>query len=282
MQEFVSACAYLFQPWPLALLALGTTLGIVVGAIPGLTGAMLISLTIPLTFQMEGADALILLVAMYVGSVSGGLITATLLRMPGTPASMMTTLDGYPMARNGNPGRALGLGITASLVGGLISWMFLWTLARPMADWSTQLGPFDFFALVMTAVVLVASLSEESPLAGIFAGCLGVLASMPGTSPLGEVRLTGGFVQLNDGFSLLPVLIGLFALSQIIKDVLSIDSPMAPIPVSRRGMFLSLSQWKEQAVNMVRSSLLGSWIGILPGIGANIGSVVAYSAAKNS
>ena len=129
MDGLGAAAEHLCSPSALLLMMLGTTLGIIVGAMPGLTGAMLIALTLPLTYQMQYAngplDALILLVSMYVGSISGGLISATLLRMPGTPASMMTTLDGYPMARQGKPGRALGLGITASFVGGMISWVFL-------------------------------------------------------------------------------------------------------------------------------------------------------------
>ena len=197
MTDLTTSFGYLIQPWPLLLIALGTSLGIVVGAIPGLTGAMLIALTLPLTFRMSGVDALVLLVSMYVGAVSGGLISATLLRMPGTPASMMTTLDGYPMARGGRPGRALGLGITASVVGGLISWVFLVLLARPMAEVSTLLGPFEFFSLVLTALVLIASVSSGSLLAGVLAGCLGTLAAMPGTSPIGQVRLTGGISQLD-------------------------------------------------------------------------------------
>ena len=122
-------------------------LGITVGAIPGLTGAMLISLSLPLTFGMDGQSALALLVAMYVGSVSGGLITATLLRMPGTPASIITTLDGYPMAQSGRAARALGLGIGASFIGGILSWIALALIAKPIAEFSTVLGPFEFFAL---------------------------------------------------------------------------------------------------------------------------------------
>ena len=137
------------------LVAIGTILGITMGAIPGLTGAMLIALTLPLTFNMDPINAFILLISMYVGAISGGLITATLLRMPGTPASIMTTMDGYPMAKAGRPGRALGLGITASFVGGCISWLFLITLSGPIALYSTRLGPFDFFALVLLALVLV-------------------------------------------------------------------------------------------------------------------------------
>ena len=112
-----------FQPWAFFYVLLGTVLGIAVGAIPGLTGAMLIALTLPLTYYMAPTDAVVLLVGMYVGSITGGLITATLLRMPGTPSNVMTTFDGYPMARGGRPGRALGLGISASFVGGIISWI---------------------------------------------------------------------------------------------------------------------------------------------------------------
>ena len=143
------------DPLILGLVLLGTTLGITVGGIPGLTGTMLIALTLPFTFSMQPVEGLALLVAMYVGAVSGGLISATLLRMPGTPAAVMTTLDGYPMANSGRPGRALGLGIGASLVGGIISWFALWQLSEPMADWSTKLGPFELFSLVILALASV-------------------------------------------------------------------------------------------------------------------------------
>jgi putative tricarboxylic transport membrane protein len=120
MEALSASLEYLFSVQGLLLVFIGTLLGITVGAIPGLTGAMLIALTLPLTFNMDPINAFILMVSMYVGAVSGGLISATLLRMPGTPASIMTTLDGYPLASSGQPGRALGLGITASLVGGVI------------------------------------------------------------------------------------------------------------------------------------------------------------------
>ena len=209
----------LMSPSLIGWMLLGTVLGVVVGAIPGLTGAMLIALTLPLTYDMESGAALVLLVSMYVGSVSGGLITATLLRMPGTPASIMTTLDGYPLAKSGKPGRALGLGISASLVGGLVSWVFLLLLSKPVAIWSTRLGPFEFFSLVLMALVLIASVGGRSLSKGLLSGMLGILIAMPGSSPAtGEVRLTFGFAELSDGFKLLPVLIGLFAISQVITD----------------------------------------------------------------
>ncbi|RMG34319.1 MAG: hypothetical protein D6725_14505 [Planctomycetota bacterium] len=260
---------------------LGTVAGISVGAIPGLTGAMLIALTLPLTFKMHsGKDALVLLISMYVGSISGGLISATLLRMPGTPASIMTTFDGFPLARRA-PGRALGLGVTASFVGGLVSWLFLVLLARPMADLSIRLGPFDYFALILMALVLIASVSGESLLLGLLSGVLGILASVPGTTPAsGRPRWTFGLTELNDGFKLLPVLIGLFAVSQLLLDVRRPPQPVQRLAIDTRGMWLRWNDWKRHAGNMLRSSLLGTWVGILPGIGANIGSVVAYTVAR--
>ena len=263
-------------------MALGTSLGVMVGAIPGLTGAMLIALTLPLTFSMGGESALVLLISMYVGSVSGGMITATLLRMPGTPASIMTTLDGYPMAKQGKPGRALGLGVVASFVGGMISWGFLVALAAPMAAWSTKFGPFEFFALVMMAMVLIASVGGNSLMKGLLSGFLGILATMPGTAPAtGQLRWTAGVHAMDDGFKLLPVLIGLFAVNQIIRDIVHLDEPMEKIELKRDGMFLSLKDWLKNLTNLVRSSVIGTWIGILPGIGANVGSVVAYAAARS-
>ncbi len=281
MEGLLESLGHVLSPTPLALLVIGTAAGITAGAIPGLTGAMLISLTLPLTFSMRYENALVLLVAMYVGSVSGGLISATLLRMPGTPASIMTTLDGYPMARAGRPGRALGLGITASLVGGMISWGFLVVLARPIAGLSTRLGPFDLFSLVVIALVLIASVAGRSLVLGLFSGALGILATMPGMSPAtGELRWTLGFAELADGLQLLPVLIGLFAVSQVLVDVVGIDREVEPVAPERRGLFMSWKDWKAQSTNLLRSSLIGTGVGILPGVGANVGSILAYSAAR--
>lgn len=285
-------------------------LGVVVGCIPGLTGAMVIALTLPLTFSMDGAAALALLIAIYVGSVSGGLISATLLNIPGTPASMMTTMDGYPMARQGRPRRALALGIGASLVGGLFSGVVLAVVAKPMAVWSTGIGPADMFSLVMLALVLIAVISRDSLVAGLFSGCLGLLAAMPGMHPAsGQTRLTFGWSEMANGFSLLPVLIGLFAVSQLLKDAATVTqasaggsgarrpedrvasagrpSEQAPAPPESGSSDavpvdgLEWSAWGVQAINAVRSSVIGTFVGILPGVGANIGSVMSYAAARS-
>ncbi|MEE2685648.1 MAG: tripartite tricarboxylate transporter permease [Planctomycetota bacterium] len=282
MIEALTALQDVFtDPMTLVWVIVGTTLGITVGAIPGLTGAMLIALTLPLTYSMQPEAAMVLLVSMYVGSISGGLITATLLRMPGTPASVITTLDGYPLARSGRPGRALGLGIMSSFVGGCISWIFLLLLARPISQVATRLGSFDYFALVVMALVLIASVSGRSLWKGIFSGLLGILVTLPGESPAsGTSRWTLGVEQLNDGLALLPVLIGLFAVSQILHEVGRGAMPVDAPELRGKTMLLGLGDWWRHRINLLRSSVIGTWIGILPGIGANVGSVVAYSTAR--
>ena len=270
------------SPIVLGLILLGTTLGITVGAVPGLTGTMLIALALPLTYSMEPVHALVLLVAMYVGAVSGGLISATLLRMPGTPAAIMTTLDGYPMAQAGKPGRALGLGVGASLVGGLISWLVLWLLAEPMADWSTLLGPFEYFSLVLLAMALLAGVGDSTRAKGLLAGALGILAAMPGThSATGELRWTFGVTSMNAGFQLIPVLIGLFAIGKILTDIGS-EEKKAEQSKSHDSSYIPFKQWLPHWRNLLRSSGIGTVIGVLPGVGANIGSLAAYAAARRS
>jgi putative tricarboxylic transport membrane protein len=277
------ALLLIFTPLVFGYVCLGTFLGIVVGAIPGLNGAMLIALTLPLTYFMPPTHAVVLLISMYTGAVTGGLITATLLRMPGTPSNIMTTFDGYPMARAGQPGRALGIGIGASFFGGLFAWLALFLLAKPLSIWATRFGPYEIFALVMMAMVLIASVSQGSLAKGLISGLLGMLISMPGVDPSsGQPRLTFDWYQLNSGLKLLPVLIGVFAVSQIIADIVDIDRKLERLESSTKGLLMSLRDWRRNLVNLVRSSAIGTWIGILPGIGASVGSVVAYTVAKNS
>lgn len=283
MDPLKQALLQLGSPTGLALVLLGTTLGVFVGAIPGLTGTMLIALMLPLTFGVDPQYAMTLLISIYVGAISGGMITATLLRMPGTPASIITTLDGYPLARKGKPERALALGVMASFVGGMISWGLLVLLAKPVALLSTRFGPFEYFSLVLTALVLIASIGGKSLSRSLLAGMLGILASMPGiAAATGQARLTFGFTELNDGFHLLPVLIGLFAVNQIMRDIAGKNSTPEAIKLGERRHRWRWTDFKNHSANMIRSSFIGAWIGLLPGIGANIGSVAAYSVAKST
>ena len=282
LADLGNAFAYIAQPWPLFFVLLGTWLGIFVGAVPGLTGGMLISLCIPLTFYMDATHALVLLVAMYVGSVSGGLISAMLLRMPGTPSSIMTTFDGYPMAARGEPHRALALGIGSSLIGGLIAGVVLVLLSPPLSRWAMQFGPWEYFTMVLMAIVLIASLSQGSMLKGLLAGFLGMLFAMPGLNESdGQLRLTFGVDALADGFKLLPMLLGVFVTSQIIKDALEIDRRPEALVIGSGRTLMRLKEWRRHSGNLLRSSVIGTWIGILPGVGASISAMVAYGVTKN-
>jgi putative tricarboxylic transport membrane protein len=280
--DLVQGFLHLVTGGPLLLLLVGTFLGIVVGALPGLTGGALLALSLPFTYRMSSVDGVILMTSMYVGGISGGLVTATLMRIPGEPSAVVTTLDGFPMARGGRPGRALGLGISASLIGGALSWVALVTLAPAMARLALVFGPFENFALVLMALVLIAALSQGSVVKGLLSGLFGMLVSYPGIDETsGQMRLTFGFEEMVGGFSYLAVILGAFAISQVLADAMHARQKFERLDPSVKGIFLSPKDYLGQAFNIVRSSVIGVWIGILPGVGASIGSIVAYSVAKN-
>ncbi|WP_035484730.1 tripartite tricarboxylate transporter permease [Geminicoccus roseus] len=283
MTELFGAIAHVLTPWPLFLTVFGTGLGIVVGAIPGLTGSMLIALSLPITFHMQPTDAMVLLISMYTGSISGGLVSATLLRMPGTPASVMTTFDGFPMAKRGEGGRALGLGVGSSVIGGLVAWIALITVTRPLSDLATRFSPFDYFALVVMALVLISAVSEGSLLKGLLSGALGALFAFPGSDEnTGTMRFTFDYWQLQGGLDALPVLVGVFAVGTILADIAGLGRKGEEARFTSKGILSSFREVLGDWVNVLRSSVIGTWIGILPGIGANIGSLVAYTVAKNT
>jgi putative tricarboxylic transport membrane protein len=276
------AFLHLFTPHAFAIMAMGVALGISVGVLPGITAGVLMALTLPFTYYMSSVEAVSLLIAMFVGGVSGGLITATLMRIPGEPNAIMTCLDGYQLARRGYPGRALGLGNASSLVGGVLSWVALVVLASALARVAVSFGPFENFAVIMMALILISSLSEGSFLKGLSAGLLGMLVSYPGIDESsGIMRLTFGIPAFEGGFNSLPVILGMFAISQVVADALNIEGNAAALRASMRGMFVSPSDYVRHGWNMLRSSLIGIWMGILPGVGATIASIVAYTTAKN-
>lgn len=276
------AFLHLVTPGPFLLMFTGVAIGIAVGVMPGITAGMLMALTLPFTYALTPVDAIVLLISMFVGGISGGLVTATLMRIPGEPNAIMTTLDGYPMAKKGFPGRALGLGNAGSIVGGFVGWVFLVTLTRPIADIAVLLGPWENFALVLTALVLVSSLSQGSFLKGMISALLGVLVAMPGVDQTsGVVRMTLGIDAMTNGFQLLPVVIGLFAMSQLVADTMHVEQGTDHVRASMKGVMLSLRDYVVHGWNMLRSSLIGVWIGIHPGVGSTVSSIVAYTVAKN-
>lgn len=270
-----------FSPDLLFWTFLGTASGIIVGAIPGLGGGMLMALVLPLTFSMQPAAAILLLIGIHVGSVSGGLISATLLKMPGTPSSVMSTFDGHPMAVRGEPERALSLGIGSSLVGGLFAGVVLAALAPPLSYWALKIGPWELAALILMALVLVAAIAQGSMFKGLFSATLGVIAALPGLAESdGQLRYTFGHADMATGFRLLPVLLGIFVISQLLSETDKALGKGSMIRLGQSVSFPKLGEWWRQAGNILRSSVIGTFVGILPGVGASISSMVAYGIAR--
>ena len=268
---------------PLILIFLGVGVGIIFGAIPGLTATMAVALFLPLTFGMHPVDGMALLVGLYIGGVSGGLISAILINIPGTPSSIATTFDGYPMAEKGEAGKALGAGIFYSFLGGWFSFLVLFFIAPPLADIALKFGPPEYFSIAIFSLTLIASLSTGSTIKGLMSGIVGLLLSCVGTAPIDAFpRFTFGFHELDGGFNLLPALVGLFAITEILKTAESdIEIKLENIANYRiKGFGFSGKEFVEQLGNFIRSSLIGTGIGILPGIGGGTSNILSYIAAK--
>lgn len=269
---------------PMALLfsALGVSLGLVFGAIPGLNQGVLMALALPLTFYMDSNYAQYLLIGMYVGGVSGAMVTGIVLGIPGSPAAVMTTFDGHALARQGKAAQALALGVTASFIGGMISWLFLATISVPLARVALSFSGFEFSALIIGGLLMIATAGGGDFLRGLISGFLGILVALIGLDPVStDARFTFGFEALDNGFSILPVLLGIFAIGHLTADVQVKTEVTHQIEVRFRDLVLSSGRALRHWGNLIRSSLIGTWIGILPGIGANIGSVIAYMVTRN-
>lgn len=284
LENILLGIEQIFHLSTIFVIFVGLILGIVIGAIPGLTGVMAVSLALPLTFKMNATDGLSLLIALYLGSMIGGLISAILLKIPGTPASIATTFDGYPMAINkGKPGLALNIGIFSSLIGGLFSALCLFLIAPVIARAVLKLSSLDIFSIVLFSIVLIGALSSGSYLKGIIAGLLGLFISTVGWSPIDNIyRFSFGLHELEGGFSLAPVLIGLFAMSQIFTEIKNIEKKLPEFKLNFETEIPTVSMFLKYKVDFIRSSLIGVGVGILPGIGAAAAGMLSWIAAKDS
>mgnify|MGYP000386847138 FL=1 len=266
--------------------ALGVVAGIVFGAIPGMTATMAVAVFLPMTYAYDLEMALYLLLGLYVGGISGGLVPAILINIPGTPSSITTTFDGYPMAKRGEGERALKIGIFSSFVGGLISLICLWLFTPLLSAAALKFSAVEKFLIILFALTVIAALSKGQMLRGVFAGFLGVLTSLIGMFSVNNAyRMVPAMFKskMQDGFQLLPVLIGLFAIAQIFEEaeegmrfkIEKVDGEM------NGNTKFSLKDFKGQGVNLVRSALIGTFMGVLPGVGGSAASILAYAQAKN-
>lgn len=273
------------SPQILLLVTVGVAVGIVFGAVPGLTAVMAIALSLPMTYGLGPAAGLSLLVALYVGATSGGLISAILLKIPGTPSSIATTFDGAPMMEKGEGAKALGLGIVFSFIGTILSIVALMFIAPYLARAALSFGPHEYFSIAIFSLTLIATLSSGSMTKGIFSGVAGFAISTVGIAPVEATRrFTFGFVELNAGFSILTVLVGMFAIAEIIKVAETTKLPgrvAVPMSVKIKGFGFSVREFFSHIPNALRSSFIGISIGILPGIGAGTSNIISYIVAKN-
>jgi putative tricarboxylic transport membrane protein len=272
----------------LALMAVGVGAGLIAGAIPGFTIAMAVVLTLPFTFSLSTIDGLATMLGVFVGGLSGGLMAGILTGIPGTPSSVATTFDGFPMARNGEPGFALGIGVWASFFGGVLSAILLMTIAPPLARIGLEFGPWDYFSLVLFALTITASLAGDNLLKGIIAGFLGLMVATIGEDEInGVARFNFGSDALEQGFAFLPVLVGLFAFSQLLSDVQDPDKAREPLmPPGAKAVRIehvrAVRAVLGRAGNLIRSSLIGVFTGILPAAGGSISNILAYDQAKKA
>ena len=218
MDAFLPALQSVFELGNLTILLVATIAGITIGAIPGLTVTMAIALAVPLTIWMDTTSAMMLLLGLYGSGIYGGSISACLINAPGTPAAAATGLDGYALSKAGKPLKALRIALWSSLFGGLVSIILLILIAPQLADIALKFGPAEIAALLIFALTLIAVLSGGSMLKGLFAAALGMLLATVGADPMLSIpRFTMGFNELFDGFAYIPMLIGLFAIAELIE-----------------------------------------------------------------
>ncbi len=272
---------FVLQPSHFVFLFIGVVGGIVVGALPGLTGSVGIILLLPFLFYVDPATAMVMLCGMFCGAIYGGSISAILICTPGTPSAAATLLDGYPMAQRGEAGRALAIATIASASGGIISTFCLIFIAPELARFGLRFGPVEYFALMVFGLTIIASVSGASMVKGMISGVFGLTIALIGLDPVtGNSRYSLDIPNLMIGFSLLPVLIGLFAVSQVF---IQIEDIMKGVATVRQRIGGGIPSWREIVGYykvIVPSSFLGTFIGVIPGTGGAIASFLAYNEAK--
>lgn len=284
MELFLGNFGALFQPLTFVLMFFSSALGIVLGAIPGLSGGLGVTLLLPLTFGMEPTIGLAMLVGVWVGGVSGGCIGSILLGIPGSPSSIATCYDGYPMTQKGESVKALGAAIIASFLGTLLSILIAMALSPLIAELALKLGPWEYFSLCFAAITLVAALSKENIFKGLAAAGLGLLFSSVGFSPIdGYPRFSFGVNYIKGGLDLIAMMLGVFAVQQIVLDYGKDPEEPPNVDMGKiTGFGVSIKEFIDNTGNLIRSFLIGLWIGFLPGMGSGLSNMVAYAQAKSS
>ena len=281
--DLLSALPNVFALANFAAVIIGVLAGIVVGAMPGLSATMAISVLVPFTFGLEPLVALGLMAGIYNGAMYGGAIPAVLLRIPGTPAAVATTFDGYPMAQKGEGGFALQVAVVSSALGGIASAFALMLLAPPLSKVTLLFGPSEVFWVAVFGLASIIFLLGGNPIKGLISACFGIFVSVVGSDPIyGNDRFTFGALELLDGINIVILLVGLYALPPVI-DLLETPLKTDGVTGAKLGtqsMWKAMPRMKGFWKTWLRGSFIGIWIGILPGAGGSMAAFMSYNEAR--
>ncbi len=277
----LEAAKIVFNPGILIYILMGVASGMCIGCLPGLTATMGVALVLPLTFGLDTESGILLLIGVYVGAIYGGSISAILLRTPGTPASAATAIDGYEFSKRGEGGRALGLSTISSFIGGVMSVIYLMLISPVLADLALEFSSPELFLLAVFGLCIISSISGKYLSTGVLCGCVGIILAFVGIDSLnGQQRFTYGNMNLLSGINYIPVMIGLFAMSQAFVGVEEINKKGV-----NNTKITRVIPPKEDWVKMLKMApifgTVGTFTGIIPGAGADIAAFVSYGQAKN-
>lgn len=280
MTAFLEGVAFLGDPWNLTLIVIGLLIGTLIGILPGIGATMTTALLLPFTMVMDPIPALSLLLSIYCANAFAGAISAILVNIPGSSSSMVTCLDGYPLAKRGEAGRALGIATVASTVAGIFS-VIVFVIGAPLlARVAYQFGPPEYFALTLFGLSMVASISGEGSAKNLISGAFGVLLATVGVDYVtGAERFTFGYLELTEGFKVIPILIGLFAITELLMQTHVIHLVVERIALKA----MKLPTWEDYKRTwraILAGSGIGTFIGVLPAEGGTVAAMVSYNEVR--
>ena len=259
----------------------GVLVGTLIGVLPGIGPVATISLLLPMTMRISPLASIIMLAGVYYGAMYGGSTTSILVNIPGEAASVVTSIDGYQMARKGRAGPALGISAFGSFIGGTFSIVILMLLVMPLSKLAILFGPLEYLAIIITGMVMVIYLSTKSFLKGLIMGVFGLILGCVGTDIIsGKFRFTYGLLYLSEGIDIVPMVMGLFGISEVLTNISEIQEKRTFFATRVKNLLPNLQDWKRSILPISRGSILGFFLGLIPGGGTILSSFISYSVEK--
>ncbi|MGB5870643.1 MAG: tripartite tricarboxylate transporter permease [Albidovulum sp.] len=280
IDQLAGGFAAAFEFWAFLTILIGLLVGVVAGALPGISFVNAMAMALPFTYAMEPTNAMLFLGGIYVGGVFGGSISAIMINVPGTPASLPATWDGYPMTKRGEVKRALAIAVTASATGGLVSALMLAFLSAPFASFALKFSQPEFFAATVLGLVSVIAIAKDKPVVTMVSLLIGIVVGTVGVDPLyGQARFSFGIPQMESGIRFVVVMIGLFAIGEVV-DLLATNRDLRPKKTEGKAIGASFRDIYNVKGAIVRGTAIGCAVGVIPGAGATPGAVIAYGIEK--